>query len=204
MELRRTGPRFFAVVTGHETIETIHDITRKNFAATPRSSNAEQRSTNDVETDPSLLHRPSRRDLYSGLTVRPEHDAPRPARSRFDVGAPAGGRLQPQESCRGLRDLRRRRDQYPLIHKSSTPRTSNDPDGMPPSGSLRFWRLCGASRLLATYRFCTCCPHPWPLHARQGIGGGGDGGRFIHVGIELARFTSKSSRTRDAGQKLPE
>src|SRR6202051_450481 len=115
MERRRPVPTFFAVVTGHETIETIHDITRKNFAATPTTSTPDQRSTNHVETDPPLLHRPSRRDLCSGLPVRPEHDAPRPARSGFDVRAPAGGRLQPRESCRGLRDLRRRRDQYPLI-----------------------------------------------------------------------------------------
>jgi hypothetical protein len=74
--LRRTGGRFFAIVTGRETIETIHDIPRKNFAATPTSSNAGQEN---------------------------------------------------------------RRDQRPLIPRFLPPRTSNDPDGMPPSGSLRFW-----------------------------------------------------------------
>jgi hypothetical protein len=28
------------MVSGHETIETTHDISRKNFAATPTSTNA--------------------------------------------------------------------------------------------------------------------------------------------------------------------
>src|ERR1700730_1544280 len=89
IRLRGTGLRFFAMVTGRETIETIHDINRKNFAATPTSSNA-------------------------------GHESRR---------------------SRGLRDFRRQRDQRPLIPKFLPPRTSNDPDGMPPSGSLRIWRL---------------------------------------------------------------
>ena len=39
---------------------------------------------------------------------------PRSARRRFDVGAPAGGRLQQQEPLGGLRDLLRQRDQRSL------------------------------------------------------------------------------------------
>jgi hypothetical protein len=36
------------MVSGNETIETIHDITRKNFAATPTSTNAEQENPNEA------------------------------------------------------------------------------------------------------------------------------------------------------------
>jgi hypothetical protein len=38
------------MVSGNETIETIHDITRKNFAATPTSTNAEQENPREVRT----------------------------------------------------------------------------------------------------------------------------------------------------------
>jgi hypothetical protein len=37
----RTECRFFEIVTAHETIETIHDITGKTLAATPAITNAE-------------------------------------------------------------------------------------------------------------------------------------------------------------------
>jgi hypothetical protein len=37
------------MVTGRETIETIHDITRKNFAATPTSTNAGHENCREAE-----------------------------------------------------------------------------------------------------------------------------------------------------------
>jgi hypothetical protein len=37
------------MVTGHETIETIHDINRKNFAATPASTNAGHENRREAE-----------------------------------------------------------------------------------------------------------------------------------------------------------
>jgi hypothetical protein len=49
IRLRRTGLRFFAMVTGHETIETIHDINWKNFTATPSSSNAGHESRREAD-----------------------------------------------------------------------------------------------------------------------------------------------------------
>ena len=47
--MRKTGLRFFGMVTGHETIETIHDINRKNFAATPASTNAGHENRREAE-----------------------------------------------------------------------------------------------------------------------------------------------------------
>jgi hypothetical protein len=46
----RSGLGFFAIVTDDETIETIHDITRKNFAAKPINSNAEHDNTREART----------------------------------------------------------------------------------------------------------------------------------------------------------
>ena len=44
-----------------------------------------------------------------------QNTAPRAQRTGFDVRAPAGGRLQQQESRGSLRDHLRQRDQRPLI-----------------------------------------------------------------------------------------
>ena len=47
--MRRTGRLLFAMVTGRETIETIQDINRKNFTATPTSTNAGHESRRQAE-----------------------------------------------------------------------------------------------------------------------------------------------------------
>src|SRR5258705_6418564 len=95
------------------------------------------RSRRNAEAVVPPFHHSARRDLHPGLAVQPERNAPRSRRLRLDLRAPAGGRLQQQESIGGLRDLLRQRDQRPLTQVFCfLPSTSNDPDGMPPSGSL--------------------------------------------------------------------
>src|SRR6266403_5003637 len=66
-----------------------------------------KRSEKNAEAVFSPVHHSARRNLHPGLTVQPERNAPRPTRLRLHVCAPAGGRLQQQESHGGLRDLLR-------------------------------------------------------------------------------------------------
>jgi hypothetical protein len=102
-------------------------------------------SDKNAEAVSSPFHHSARRDLHPGLDVQPERDATRSTRFRLDIRGPAGGRLQQQESIGGLRDLLRQRDQCPLTKFSFLPSTSNDPDGMPPSGSLCVCKAAGAA-----------------------------------------------------------
>src|SRR6267142_2660685 len=55
----QSGVRFCEIVNGHETIETIRNITRKNLAVTPTITNAELLA-DQFSNLPSYLQRPGR------------------------------------------------------------------------------------------------------------------------------------------------
>jgi hypothetical protein len=77
IQLRRTGLRFFAMVTGHETIETIHDINWKNFTATPSGSNAGRESRGGADFRRQRDQRPLIPKFSAPKNLqRPGRDAP--------------------------------------------------------------------------------------------------------------------------------
>jgi hypothetical protein len=80
IQLRRTGLRFFAMVTGHETIETIHDINWKNFTATPSSSNAGHESRREADFRRQRDQRPL---IPKFLPPTTRTGCPPPGRSAF-------------------------------------------------------------------------------------------------------------------------
>src|SRR6266478_325069 len=81
------------------------------YQQTPTKPN---RSGGNAEAVVPPFHHSARRNLHPGLAVQPERNAPRSTRFRPKFRAPAGGRLQQQESIGGLRGLLRQRDQHPL------------------------------------------------------------------------------------------
>src|SRR5229473_1544615 len=120
------------------------------YQQTPTKPN---RSGRNAEAVVPPFHHSARRNLHPGLAVQPERNAPRSTRFRPRFRAPAGGRLQQQESIGGLRGLLRQRDQHPLTQVFSfLPSTSNDPDGMPPSGSLCVWKAAARPSRRTTAR----------------------------------------------------
>src|SRR5437016_828334 len=133
----RAGTGFCRNINPGETIETIGDISRKTLRLYRPSPTKPNRSGRNAEAVFPPFHHSARRHLHPGLAVQPERNASRSTRFRAKLRAPAGGRLQQQESIGGLRDLLRQRDQRSLTQFFRfLPSTSNDPDGMPPSGSL--------------------------------------------------------------------
>src|SRR6266446_6240210 len=117
------------------------------------------RSGRNAEAVFPPFHHSARRHLHPGLAVQPERNASRSTRFRAKLRAPAGVRLQQQESIGGLRDLLRQRDQRPLTQFFCfLPSTSNDPDGMPPSGSLCFCCRCGEVSRIRDAAYVTLRP----------------------------------------------
>src|SRR5205814_45684 len=111
------------------------------------------RSGRNAEAVFPPFHHSARRHLHPGLAVQPERNASRSTRFRAKLRAPAGSRLQQQESIGGLRDFLRQRDQRSLTQFFCfLPSTSNDPDGMPPSGSLCVWRAAARPSRRTTAR----------------------------------------------------
>src|SRR5437016_2337142 len=135
----RAGTGFCRNINPGETIETIGDISRKTLRLYRPSPTKPNRSGRNAEAVFPPFHHSARRHLHPGLAVQPERNASRSTRFRAKLRAPAGSRLQQQESIGGLRDLLRQRDQRSLTQffvSSQVPPTTRT--GCPPPGRSVF------------------------------------------------------------------